>query len=227
MDVFREIADALLTSRTITSTARSSFSCSLEEAASRFRRPATPSSFSPAPRSTREQASLPVVVLFVVLATLLGSSILYWISRLGGMPVLCVSPVSPICQGANRKTGVGCAAIAGPHRLWPSDARPAHDHDDSRRHFPGRLRRLPRLHRHLCDHLGRCIYIFLGVSITPSIVTSPITSSGRAPRRSLLLAFVIAAAIVAFRRWRASRQRDRLPAETCVLVRRRLFALPL
>ncbi len=41
----------------------------------------------------RGEASIPIVVLFVVLATLLGSSVLYWISRMGGMPV-----VLRVCQ---------------------------------------------------------------------------------------------------------------------------------
>ena len=37
---------------------------------------------------SNERASAPAVVSLVVLATISGSSILYWVSRLGGMPVL-------------------------------------------------------------------------------------------------------------------------------------------
>ena len=37
---------------------------------------------------SKGEAGAPIVILLVVLATLLGSSALYWISRLGGMPVV-------------------------------------------------------------------------------------------------------------------------------------------
>ncbi len=166
------------------------------------------------------EASLFVVVLFVVLATLLGSSILYWISRLGGMPV-----VLRVCQflhikedrldkpGAWIRRHRGVAIVFG--RLTPG------------------LRTVTTIaagvfqvnygaflaYTAVSATIWALIYVRLGAFVHGSYRHVAHYLFRPSVLAFALLAFVIAAATVAFRRWRAARERDRLLSETAALVR--------
>jgi len=158
----------------------------------------------------RGQASIPIVVLLVVMATLLGSSVLYWISRLGGMPV-----VLRVCQvlhireerldrlGAWIRRHRGIAIVFG--RLTPG------------------LRTVTTIaagvfqvnytaflaYTALSATIWALLYILLGAfvhSFYRNVAHYLFRPSALA---LVLLAFVVAAATVAFRRWRASRRRER------------------
>ena len=156
----------------------------------------------------RGQASIPVVVFFVVAATLLGSSVLYWISRLGGMPV-----VLRICQALHIKE----ERLEGPGE-W------------IRRHrgiaivfgrlTPG-LRTITTIaagvfqvnytaflaYTALSATIWAAVYILLGAAIHSFYRNVAHYLFRPSVLGLLLLAFVIAAATVAFRRWRDSRRR--------------------
>jgi membrane protein DedA with SNARE-associated domain len=166
------------------------------------------------------QASLLVVVLFVVLSTLLGSSILYWISRLGGMPVvLRVCQFLHIKEERLEKLGVwirrhrGVAIVFG--RLTPG------------------LRTVTTIaagvfqvnygaflaYTAVSATIWALIYVRLGAFVHGSYRHVAHYLFRPSVLALALLAFVIAAATVAFRRWRAFRERDRLLSETGALVR--------
>jgi membrane protein DedA with SNARE-associated domain len=161
------------------------------------------------------QASVTVVVLFVVLATLLGSSILYWISRLGGMPV-----VLRICQFLHikeerlEKLGNwirhhrGVAIVFG--RLTPG------------------LRTITTIaagvfevnytaflaYTALSATIWALLYVLLGAFVHSFYRNAAHYLFRPSVLSLLLLAFVIAAATVTFQRWRASRERQRVLGES-------------
>jgi membrane protein DedA with SNARE-associated domain len=158
----------------------------------------------------RGEASIPIVVFFVVLATLLGSSVLYWISRLGGMPVvLRICQVLHIKEERLDKPGAwirrhrGVAIVFG--RLTPG------------------LRTITTIaagvfqvnytaflaYTALSATIWAAVYILLGAAIHSFYRNVAHYLFRPSVLGLLLLAFVIAAATVAFRRWRASRRRER------------------
>ncbi len=168
----------------------------------------------------RGQASLFIVVLFVVVATLLGSSILYWISRLGGMPVvLRVCQVLHIREDRLDKPGAwirrhrGVAIVFG--RLTPGlrtlTTIAAGIFEVS---YPSFL-----VYTAISATIWALLYVRLGAFVHSSYRHVASYLSRPSVLALVLLAFVIAAATVAFRRWRAARQRARLLEETGILAR--------
>jgi len=210
LEAFREIADALLAFADDHIYSALFLLLFLEEGGIPLPAPGDTVILLAGAQIDRGQASIPIVVFFVVLATLLGSSVLYWISRLGGMPVvLRVCQFLHINEERLDKLGDwirrhrGVAIVFG--RLTPG------------------LRTLTTIaagvfqvnytaflaYTALSATIWAFIYILLGAVIhsfyrnvahylfRPSILGL------------LLLAFVIASATVAFRSWRASRRRER------------------
>lgn len=210
MEAFREIADALLAFADHHIYGALFLLLFLEEGGIPLPAPGDTVILLAGAQIGRGQASIPIVVFLVVLATLLGSSVLYWISRLGGMPVvLRVCQVLHIKEERLDKLGAwirrhrGVAIVFG--RLTPG------------------LRTITTIaagvfqvnytaflaYTALSATIWAAVYIILGAAIhsfyrnvahylfRPSILGL------------LLLAFVIAAATVAFRRWRLSRRRER------------------
>jgi membrane protein DedA with SNARE-associated domain len=210
VEAFREIADALLTFADHHIYGALFLLLFLEEGGIPLPAPGDTVILLAGAQIDRGQASIPVVVFFVVLATLLGSSILYWISRLGGMPV-----VLRICQllrikeerldrpGEWIRRHRGVAIVFG--RLTPG------------------LRTITTIaagifqvdykaflvYTAISAVIWSGIYIFLGVAIHSFYRNVAHYLFRPSVLALLLLAFVIAAATVAFRRWRALRRRER------------------
>ena len=210
MDVFREIADALLAFADHHIYGALFLLLFLEEGGIPLPAPGDTVILLAGAQIDRGQASIPIVVLFVVMATLLGSSLLYWISRLGGMPV-----VLRVCQflrikeerverlGGWVRRHRGVAIVFG--RLTPG------------------LRTVTTIaagvfqvnytaflaYTALSATIWAGIYIFLGAAIHSFYRNVAHYLFRPSALALLLLAFVIAAATVAFRRWRASRRRER------------------
>ncbi|MGD0765194.1 MAG: DedA family protein [Dehalococcoidia bacterium] len=162
----------------------------------------------------RGDASTTVVVLLVVLATLLGSAVLYWISRLGGMPV-----VQRVCEvihikeqrlerpGRWIRENRGVAIVFG--RLTPG------------------LRTVTSIaagifqvnygaflaYTALSATIWALIYILLGAAIHSFYRTVAHYLFRPSVLSILLLAFVIAAATVAIHRRRAAARERRLLSE--------------
>lgn len=210
MDAFREIADALLAFADHHIYGALFLLLFLEEGGIPLPAPGDTVILLAGAQIDRGQASIPLVVLFVVMATLMGSSVLYWISRLGGMPV-----VLRVCQflhireerlerpGAWVRRHRGVAIVFG--RLTPglrtitTIAAGIFQVD-----YPAFL-----VYTAISATIWSAIYVFLGVAIhsfyrnvahylfRPSVLSL------------LLLVFVIAAATVAIQRWRAFRRRER------------------
>jgi len=210
LDVFREIADALLAFADHHIYGALFLLLFLEEGGIPLPAPGDTVILLAGAQIDRGQASIPIVVLLVVMATLLGSSLLYWISRLGGMPV-----VLRVCQflrikeerverlGGWVRRHRGVAIVFG--RLTPG------------------LRTVTTIaagvfqvnytaflaYTALSATIWAGIYIFLGAAIHSFYRNVAHYLFRPSALALLLLAFVIAAATVAFRRWRASRRRER------------------
>ena len=88
MEVFHEIADAILAFADDHLYVALLVFLLIEEAGIPLPAPGDTIILLAGAQVSRGEASIVIVVLLVVTATLLGSSALYWISRLGGMPVL-------------------------------------------------------------------------------------------------------------------------------------------
>ena len=210
MEAFRQIADALLTFADHHIYGALFLLLFLEEGGIPLPAPGDTIILLAGAQIDRGQASIPIVVLLVVMATLLGSSVLYWISRLGGMPVvLRLCQVLHIREERLDKPGAwirrhrGIAIVFG--RLTPG------------------LRTITTIaagvfqvnytaflaYTALSATIWALLYIILGAfvhSFYRNVAHYLFRPSALA---LLLLAFVIAAATVAFRRWRASRRRER------------------
>jgi membrane protein DedA with SNARE-associated domain len=207
LEEFRQIADALLTFADHHIYAALFLLLFLEEGGIPLPAPGDTVILLAGAQIDRGQASVPIVVLFVVLATLMGSSILYWISRLGGMPVLLrVCQFLHIRQERIDKAGAwiqrhrGVAIVFG--RLTPG------------------LRTVTTIasgifqidyvaflvYTGISAVIWAGIYIFLGVAIHTFYRNVAHYLFRPSALGLLLLAFVIAAASVAFQRWRTSRR---------------------
>jgi len=166
------------------------------------------------------QASLFVVVLFVVMATLLGSSILYWISRLGGMPVvLRLCQLLHIREERLEKPGDwirrhrGVAIVFG--RLTPGlRTVTTIAAGVFQVGYPSFL-----FYTAISATIWALLYVRLGAFVHGSYKHVASYLFRPSVLALALLAFVIAAATVAFRRWRAARERSRLLSETGALMR--------
>ncbi len=208
MDAFREIADALLTFADHHIYAALFLLLFLEESGIPLPAPGDTVILLAGAQIDRGQAAVPLVVLFVVAATLLGSSILYWISRTGGMPVLLrISQFLRIREDKIDKTGAwmrrnsGVAIVFG--RLTPglrtitTIAAGIFQID-----YPYFL-----AYTAISAMIWAGIYIFLGVAVHTFYRNLAHYLFRPSVLGLLLLMFLIAAATVAFRRWRASRRR--------------------
>ncbi len=207
MEEFRQIADALLSFADYHIYAALFLLLFLEESGIPLPAPGDTVILLAGAQIDRGEASVPIVVLLVVVATLMGSTILYWISRMGGMPVLLrVSQFLRIRPERIDKTGAwirrhrGVAIVFG--RLTPG------------------LRTITTIasgifqvdyaaflvYTCISATIWAGIYIFLGVAIHSFYRNVAHYLFRPSALGLLLLAFVIAAAYVAFQRWRASRR---------------------
>ncbi len=210
MEAFRQIADALLAFADHHIYGALFLLLFLEEGGIPLPAPGDTVILLAGAQIDRGQASIPIVVLLVVMATLLGSSVLYWISRLGGMPVvLRVCQVLHIREERLDKPGAwirrhrGVAIVFG--RLTPG------------------LRTVTTIaagvfqvnytaflaYTALSATIWAAVYILLGAAVHSFYRNVAHYLFRPSALALLLLAFVIAAATVAFRRWRASRRRER------------------
>jgi membrane protein DedA with SNARE-associated domain len=209
LDVFREIADALLTFADHHIYGALFLLLFLEESGIPLPAPGDTVILLAGAEIDRGRAAMPVVVLLVVLATLLGSSILYWISRMGGMPILLrVSRLLRIRQERVDKAGDWMRRHRGPAIVFG-------------RLTPG-LRTVTTIaagifevdyayflvYTAISATIWAGIYIFLGVAIHTFYRNVAHYLFRPSVLGLLILAFLIAAATVAFRRWQASRRRD-------------------
>jgi membrane protein DedA with SNARE-associated domain len=209
LEVFREIADALLTFADHHIYGALFLLLFLEEGGIPLPAPGDTVILLAGAQIDRGQASIPLVVFFVVAPTLLGSSVLYWISRLGGMPV-----VQRTCQllhiredrldkpGAWIRRHRGVAIVFG--RLTPG------------------LRTITTIaagvfqvnytaflaYTALSATIWALVYILLGAVVHTFYRNVAHYLFRPSVLGLLLFAFLIAAATVAFRRWRSYRQRQ-------------------
>ena len=215
MEAFRQVADALLAFADHHIYVALFLFLLIEEAGIPLPAPGDTLILLAGAQIGRGEASIPVVVLLVILATLFGSSVLYWISRLGGMPV-----VQQVCQvihlreerlerpGRWIREHRGVAIVFG--RLTPG------------------FRTLTSIsagvfqvnygaflaYTALSATIWAFIYIVLGAAIRNFYQTVAHYLFRPSVLGILLLAFVIAAATVAVRRRRAAaRERRRLLTE--------------
>ncbi len=220
MELFREIADALLAFASDHIYVALFLLLLIEEAGIPLPAPGDTVILLAGAQIDEGQASLPLVVLLVVLATLMGSSVLYWVSRLGGMPVV---------QRTCRLLHIKEERLERPGR-WIRDHRGIAIVFG--RLTPG-LRTITSIaagifqvsypaflaYTALSATIWALIYILLGAVINNFYRTVAHYLFRPSVLGLLLLVFVIASATVAVRRRRAAlRERRRIPGSSAAPV---------
>jgi membrane protein DedA with SNARE-associated domain len=157
---------------------------------------------------SNERASAPTVVSLVVLATVAGSSVLYWVSRLGGMPVL-----SRLCRFAHirekRVDSVGrwMRSHPGPVVVF-GRLTPGFRTITSIAAGTFGINYLPFLvYTAISATIWATLYLLLGAAISDFYRTVAAYLFRPSPLALTLLAFALSAAGVAIWQWRRSARR--------------------
>jgi membrane protein DedA with SNARE-associated domain len=210
VDLFRELADALLAFSRDHLYVALFLLLFIEEAGIPLPVPGDTIILLAGAEVSSGQASAPTVVSLVVLATLCGSSILYWVSRLGGMVVL-----GRVCRFAHipeqRVEGVGrwLRRHTGPVIVF-GRLTPGFRTITSIAGGTFAVSYVPFLvYTGISATIWAALYVLLGAVISDFYRTVAAYLSRPSPLALALLAFALSAAGVAIWQWR--RSSGRLP----------------